>query len=142
LADYVYGEVIPKGKPAEGVKYLLQQLNVSYSAYRVRVAKATAQVWEHWFQKLSEMLVHYDMSAESIIRAVAGHLHADNVIMCGWSNTVDSLCEQHKPVALEVFFTHIREQLFVAMNTRHKAYEELLSLNCIQNLDRLLIVRR
>jgi hypothetical protein len=36
--------------------------------------------------------------------------------------------EQHKPVTLEVFFTHICEQLFVAMNTRHKAFEELLSL--------------
>jgi hypothetical protein len=76
----------------------------------------------------AEMLVHYDTSAESIIHAVTGYVHADNGIMYGWSNTVDSLCEQHKPVTLEVFFTHIREPLFVAMNTGHKAYEELLSL--------------
>jgi hypothetical protein len=43
------------------------------------------------------MLVHYDMSSEGIIHAVTGHLHADNVIMYGWSNTVDSLPlrEQH-----------------------------------------------
>jgi hypothetical protein len=40
-----------KGRSAEGVKYLLQQLNISNSAYKVPDPRATQQAWEQWFQK-------------------------------------------------------------------------------------------
>jgi hypothetical protein len=86
------------------------------------------QAWEQWFQKLSEMLVHYDMSTGTIIHAVTGHLHADSVFMYGWTHAVDSSRQQQKPITLEAFFMHICNQLFIALNTRHKAYEELFKL--------------
>jgi hypothetical protein len=68
------GMQLSKGKSADGVKYLVQQLSVSGSAYKMPSLESPEQDWEDWFAKLTDMTVHYEISAETIIHAVSGHL--------------------------------------------------------------------
>jgi hypothetical protein len=85
------GMQLSKGKSADGVKYLVQQLSVSGSAYKMPSPESPQQDWEDWFAKLTDMTVHYEISAETIIHAVSGHLLTTDRVMFGWTDTVATL---------------------------------------------------
>jgi hypothetical protein len=117
-----------KGKSADGVKYLVQQLLVSGSAYKMPSPESSQQGWEDWFAKLTDMTVYYENSAETVIHAVSGHLPTTDCVMFGWTDTVATLRASSQAVTLNIFFEHIRKQLFVRQNTRTAAYDEFLML--------------
>jgi hypothetical protein len=117
-----------KGKSADGVKYLVQQLSVSGSTYKMPSPESSQQDWEDWFAKLTDMTVHYDISAETIIHAVSGHLPMTDRVMFGWTDIVANLRTSSQAVTLNNFFDHIRKQLFVRQSTRAAAYEEFLTV--------------
>jgi hypothetical protein len=74
------------------------------------------------------MTVHYEISAETDIHAVSGHLPMTDRVMFGWTDTVATLRASCQAVTLNIFFEHIRKQLFVRQSTRAAAYEEFLTL--------------
>ena len=117
-----------RGKADQGVKYLLQQFSIKDSAYKIPVDTAPQQVWQDWFDKLSEITVHYDISDDQIIHTCTGHLSNNDRVLYGWADTVASLRVARLPVTLAAFFDHIRKQLFVRTDTRQTALKELRDL--------------
>jgi hypothetical protein len=104
---------------------LMSQLSIPGSAYRIPVATASQQIWQDWFDKLSEINVHYDIADETIVHTCTGHLPNTDRIMYGWADTVSTIRISGKTVQLSDFFSHIRKQLFVRRDTRHSALLEL-----------------
>jgi hypothetical protein len=58
------------------------------------------------------MTIHYDISAEIIIHSVSGNLLTTNRMMFSWTDTVANLRASSQAVTLNIFFKHIRKQLF------------------------------
>jgi hypothetical protein len=70
-----------RGRADQGVKYLMSQLSIPGSAYRIPVATASQQTWQDWFDKLSEINVHFDIADETIVHTCTGHLpNTDRIV--------------------------------------------------------------
>jgi hypothetical protein len=63
-----------RGRPDQGVKYLLSQMSMKDRASHVPSCSDSQQTWQDWFDKLAEVPVHCEVSAETIIHTVTGHL--------------------------------------------------------------------
>jgi hypothetical protein len=59
---------------------------------------------------------------------ISGHLPTTDRVMFVWTDTVANLRASSQAVTLNIFFDHLRKQLFVRQSTRAAAYEEFLTL--------------
>jgi hypothetical protein len=86
-------------------------MSMKDSAFHVPSCSDSQQTWQDWFDKLAEVPVHYEVSAETI-QMVTGHLPSTDRIMYDWSDTETNLRRDKIYITPDHFLEHVRKQLF------------------------------
>ncbi len=117
-----------KADASSGHRFILEQLKLKESAYHMPALSASQQKWEQWFEKLVQLLDHFQLSEAGIIHYVTGHLESTHQLMVGWQAVVSECKRSDGAVTLQQFFAHVRKRLFVSASTRQEAHLSFLAL--------------
>ena len=90
-----------KGTASEGQKYILRQLKIPSSAYRMPSKDASQDKWETWFSKETELPNQFDISVSSIMFMFTGHLDNTHRPTYGCQDEVQKLTASGTHVTLE-----------------------------------------
>ncbi len=117
-----------KADANSGHRFILEQLKLKESAYHMPALSASQHKWEQWFEKLVQLLDHFQLSEAGIIHYVTGHLECTHQLMVGWQAVVTECKRSGTAVTLQQFFAHVRKRLFVSASTRQEAHLSFLAL--------------